>query len=64
MELISNIQPGLPFEFDAINDATLRAAYTRSKLQVPYEVAVRDKALGICLRCLAQAHLKRLMTRR
>jgi hypothetical protein len=59
MNLISNIQPGLPFEFDAINDLTLRAAHARSHLKMPFEAAVRDKALVICLRCLAQAQLKR-----
>ena len=59
MELISNRQPGLPFEFDALNDATLRTAYARSKLKMPFEAAVRDKALAICLRHLAQAQLRK-----
>ena len=59
MDVNSNIQPGLPFEFDGFNDVTLRAAYTRSKLQMPFEAAVKDKTLAICLRCLAQAQLKR-----
>ena len=59
MDLISNIQPRLPFEFDGFNDATLRAAHARSQLKMPFEAAVRDKTLAICLRCLAQAQLKR-----
>jgi len=59
MNLISNMQPGLPLEFDGLNDATLRAAYARSQLKMPFEAAVRDKALAICLRCMAQAQMKR-----
>ena len=59
MNPISNRQPGLPFEFDAFNDATLRAAHARSRLKIPFEAAVRDKALAICLRCRAQAQLKK-----
>jgi hypothetical protein len=59
MNLISNRQPGLPFEFDAFNDTTLRAAHARSQLKMPFEAAVRDKALAICLRCLARAQLKK-----
>lgn len=59
MNLISDPQPGLPFEFDGFNDATLRAAYARSRLNMSFEAAVRNKSLAICLRCLAQAQLKR-----
>jgi len=59
MDLISNRQPGLPFEFDAFNDTTLRAAHARSRLKMPFEAAVRDKTLAICLRCLARAQLKK-----
>jgi len=59
MNLISNYQPGLPFEFDTVNDVTLRAAHARSQLKVPFEAALRDKALAICLRCLAHAQMKK-----
>lgn len=59
MTLISNHQPGLPFEFDMFNDTTLRAAHARSQLKVPFEVALRDKTLAICLRCLAHAQMKK-----
>ena len=59
MNLISNRQPGLPFEFDAFSDTTLRAAHARSQLKMPFEAAVRHKALAICLRYLAQAQLKK-----
>jgi hypothetical protein len=58
MGLISSYQPGLPFEFDAINDTTLRAAHARSKLAMPLESALRDRALSICLRRVAESLLK------
>lgn len=64
MVLISSYQPGLPFEFDAINDSTLRAAYAWSKLNIPLDVALRNKALSICLRRLAEALLKKRSCRR
>ena len=57
MDMFSSHQPGLPFEFDAINDSTLRAAHARSKLNIPLEAALRDKALSNCLRRLAEALL-------
>lgn len=59
MDSISNHQLGLPFEFDTVNDTTLRAAHARSQLKVPFEVALRDKALAICLRHLACAQMRK-----
>jgi len=59
MNLISDRQPALPFEFDAFNESTLRAAHARSRLEMPFEAALRDKALSICLRCLVQAQLRK-----
>ena len=64
MSLFSSYQPGLPFEFDAINQSTLRAAHARSKLPSPFEAALRDKALSICLRHVAAALLKNRCRRR
>jgi hypothetical protein len=58
MNMISNRQPELPFEFDAYSDTILRAAYARSHLKIPFEAAMRVKALAICLRCLAQTLLR------
>lgn len=58
MDLNSQHQLGLPFESDALNDATLRAAYARTRLNVSFEAALRDKALAICLRSLARAQMK------
>lgn len=58
MRLYSDHQPELPFEFGAFNETTLRAAHARSHLNIPFETAVRDKALAICLRCLALSRLR------
>ncbi len=59
MNLVSNRQPELPFEFNALDDNSLRAAYARSHLKIPFEAAMRVKALAICLRQLAQVQLKK-----
>jgi hypothetical protein len=59
MGLYSSLQPGLPFEFDAINHSTLRAAHARSKLNMPLETALNDRALSICLRRVAESLLKK-----
>jgi hypothetical protein len=64
MSLNSSYQPGLPFEFDAINASTLRAAYARSRLNIPLESALHNKALSICLRHVAEALLKKRCRRR
>jgi hypothetical protein len=58
MRPITDHQPELPFEFGALNEATLRAAHAHSHLEIPFERAVRDRALAICLRCLVQARLR------
>jgi hypothetical protein len=64
MSLYSSYQPGLPFEFDAINHSTLRAAHACSKLNMPLESALNDKALSICLRRVAETLLKKRCLRR
>ena len=49
------LQLALPLEADRRNETPLRQAWVRSGLRVPYEVALRDRAIAICLRCLADA---------
>ncbi len=47
----------LPLPLNA-NDAMvsdLRRAWLRSRLRIPFHIALRDRALSICLRCLADA---------
>jgi hypothetical protein len=64
MNLIPHNQLGLPFEFEGLNDTSLRAAYARSKLKVPFEAALRNKALAICLSCLARAQMTKRRRRK
>lgn len=49
------LQLTLSLEADSRRDATLRQARLRSGLSLPYDLALRDRALAICLRCLADA---------
>jgi len=50
-----DLQLTLPLEADTRNDAALRQAWVRSGLALPYELALQDRAIAICLRCLADA---------
>jgi len=58
-EVAVNPQLALPLEVDARNDDALRLAWARSRLPVPYHVALQERALAICLRCLADAMRRR-----
>lgn len=54
------LQLALPLEAEMRNETTLRHAWVRSGLSMPYELAMQDRAIAICLRCLADAmHKKR-----
>ena len=50
-----DLQLALPLESDSRKEAPLRQAWIRSGLALPYELALQDRALAICLRCLADA---------
>jgi len=59
------MQLALPLEADSRKEAPLRQAWLRSGLSLPYELALHDRALAICLRCLAEAmHRKHRRKRR
>ena len=45
----------LPLKEDPSRESSLHRAWRRSGLTLPYEVALRDRALAICLRCLADS---------
>ena len=49
------LQLALPLEADSRKEAPLRQAWIRSGLALPYELALQDRAIAICLRCLADA---------
>lgn len=48
-------QLALPLDSDSRREAPLRQAWLRSGLKLPYELALKDRAISICLRCLADA---------
>ena len=48
-------QLALPFKEAPSRESPLRQAWQRSGLALPYELALRDRAIAICLRCLADA---------
>ena len=54
-EIAMALQLALPLEADSRNEAPLRRAWLRSGLSLPYEVALRNRAIAICLRDLADA---------
>ena len=49
------LQLALPLKEDSSKESPLHQAWVRSGLALPYELALRDRALAICLRCLADA---------
>lgn len=57
------LQMSLPLPYDGWSEDALRAAHKAANLRVPFERAIRNRALEICLRCLAEARLKRAQLR-
>lgn len=49
------LQRSLLLKENSLEDATLHRAWVHSGLSLPYELAVRNPALAICLRNLADA---------
>ena len=49
------LQLALPLKESSRMEAPLRQAWLRSGLALPYELALQDRAIAICLRCLAEA---------
>ena len=54
-EVVVELQLALPLEADSRNETALRLAWARSRLPVPYHVALQDRVYAICLRCFAAA---------
>lgn len=49
------LQLDLPLGMDSRNKDPLWRAWVRSGLSLPFERALQDRAIAICLRCLADA---------
>ena len=45
----------LPLPDEAWAEQDLRVAHRSARLRIPFEAAMRDPALSICLRCLCEA---------
>jgi len=52
-------QLALPLSPDVPGEDALRMAYRSTRVRIPFEAAMRDRALAICLRCLSEARHKR-----
>lgn len=52
-------QLALPLEPHNDSDAPLERAWSRTRLRVPYDVAIRNPAMVICLRNIAAAEERR-----
>jgi hypothetical protein len=53
------MQLSLPLEADPRRESALRLAWQRSRLRIPFHIALQDRALAICLRCLSEAMARR-----
>ena len=51
-------QMPLPFALDGWNENELRTAHRNAHLRIPFEAAIRQPALAICLRCFSEAQHK------
>ena len=56
-------QLALPLESRTESESGLRRAWTRSRMRVPYDMAIRVPALVICLRNIAAAEARRKIHR-
>lgn len=52
-------QLALPLSQEGWNEDALRTAYRSTRVRIPFEAAMHDRALAICLRCLSEARRKR-----
>ena len=57
-------QLALPLEQRADPESALMHAWSRTRLRVPYDVAIRNPALAICLRNIAAAETRRRIQKR
>jgi len=59
-----SLQLALPLEPGAEPESALRNAWSHTRLRVPYDVAIRNPALAICLRNIAAAETRRKIQKR
>jgi hypothetical protein len=64
MEIAVSRQLALPLEPSAEPESALRNAWSRTRMRVPYDVAIHNPALAICLRNIAAAETRRRIQKR
>lgn len=55
----TNDQMALPLPYARWSENALRTSHRSARVRIPFELAMRDRALAICLRCLTEARQKR-----
>lgn len=55
----TNDQMALPLPYAGWSENALRTSHRSARVRIPFEIAMRDRALAICLRCLTEARQKR-----
>jgi len=53
-------QMSLPLPYDEWSENALREAHRAAHIRMPFKEAMRDRAFEICLRCFAEARLRRV----
>jgi len=48
-------QLSLPLDAERAEEPTVRSAWARSRIDLPFEIAMRSRALAICLRNYAES---------
>ena len=59
-----SLQLALPLEPGADSESALKHALSHTRLRIPYDVAIRNPALAICLRNIAAAETRRRIQKR
>jgi hypothetical protein len=60
MHRCPDLQMSLPLPYDGWSENALREAHKAAHIRMSFDEAMRDRALEICLRCFAEARLRRL----
>ncbi len=59
MQRRTDCQIPLPLPYGGCSEDDLRAAHRASGVKIPFEQALQDRALAICLRSFAEARRRR-----
>jgi hypothetical protein len=54
-----DLQMSLPLPYEGWSENALREAHRAAHIRIPFDEAMSDQALAICLRCFAEARGRR-----